>query len=262
MADDRLALLLSTLAFLGAVAAALGSLLSGPWRSQWWHTGLMALGFIGQCWFLAIRGQAVQRCPVTSLWEVLVFVSWGIVLAYWITGPAFRLSLLGVFTAPMVWLLQLGALITHGNAPAASVFRDGPLDRWLEWHATVSLLAYALFALAATAGVMFVLQDRQLKKQRLSPLFYHLPPLTNLVKALRRLLAGGFLLLSMGVATAYLMEKSPTPLKLSLSWFIWAAYLTVLLIQWRRGWSGRKLAWVAVGLFALPLLSLAVMNHH
>jgi ABC-type uncharacterized transport system permease subunit len=35
---------------------------------------------------------------------------------------------------------------------------------WLELHASISLIAYGAFALACIAGVMYLVQERQIKQ--------------------------------------------------------------------------------------------------
>ena len=94
---------------------------------------VMACGFIAQCGFLYLRGQELGRCPITTPAELLVFVSWSIVGLYFLLGRAFRLSLLGAFTAPLVALFQLLAL-PFLREPAA---RNPADDYWLEMHASV-----------------------------------------------------------------------------------------------------------------------------
>lgn len=264
MGLERWVLLASTLCFLGAFGAAVYQLLSGAYRKTWPHRLLMLAGFGGQSWVLYERGQLIGRCPITSPWEVLVFVCWGIVLIYWLVGPTYRLSLLGVFTSPLVWILQTVALALQGRfvrSPEDPIFDRVKPDPWLEWHATVSLLAYAAFALAAIAGVMFLTQERQLKRHRLSNAFFrNLPPLQNLARGILRLLLVGFALLSSGIASAYFLQTTPAPLKLGLSWLIWAVYLGILGYQWTRGWAHRRLA-IAVALaFLLPLGTLWIVS--
>ena len=100
-------------------------------------------------------------------------------LIYMLVGPAYRLSLMGAFTAPLVLLLQGFALIAPiDTRHPVSV----PANSWLEFHASISLVAYGAFALACIAGVMYLLQERQLKTHQLHSIFYHLPPLTELVR--------------------------------------------------------------------------------
>lgn len=263
---DRLALMLSTLCFLGAFAAAAYRVMVAPYRGTWPHHGLMLAGFIGQCWVLAIKGKELGRCPITQPWELLVFISWGVVMMYWLVGPAYRVSLMGIITAPLVWIFQVLALILQGTIPPQtgdSIFRaPAKIDPWLEWHATVSLLAYAAFALAAAAGVLFLFQDRQLKSGHPHRLIFNLPPLRNLGRGLVGLLHVGFILLTIGIISAYFMEKWPNALKLGASWAVWAAYLGILAYHWRRRWPQRRLAEVAALIFLLPLASLWIVSRH
>src|SRR3954463_5703522 len=107
----RLLLLLSTIAFLGGLVHAIVTIRAGAWKESRWHLLPMALGFILQCAFLYLRGQAHGRCPLTNLFEVFIFIGWCIVLLYFLVGAAYRLSLLGVFTAPLVALLQTMSLL-------------------------------------------------------------------------------------------------------------------------------------------------------
>jgi len=262
---DRLALMLSTLCFLGAFAAAAYRVMVAPYRGTWAHHVLMAGGFVAQCWVLVVKGREIGRCPITQPWELLVFISWGIVLMYWLIGPAYRVSLMGIITAPLVWLFQVFALVFQGLIPPKAgdaVFQGRPkIDPWLEWHATVSLLAYAAFALAAAAGLLFLFQDRQLKSGHPHRLIFNLPPLRNLGRGLAGLLHLGFALLTMGVISAYFMEKMPGALKLAASWTVWAGYLGILIPYWRHRLPQRRLAEISAAIFLLPLASLWIISH-
>jgi len=71
----------------------------------------VGLGFIFQTAFLSVRGHELGRCPLTNLFEVFIFLAWSVAAIYMLVGPAYRLSLMGAFTAPLVVLLQGFALI-------------------------------------------------------------------------------------------------------------------------------------------------------
>jgi ABC-type uncharacterized transport system permease subunit len=165
-----------------------------------------------------------------------------------------------------VWGFQVLALILQGTIPPPAgdtIFQDRPkIDPWLEWHATVSLLAYAAFALAASAGILFLFQNRQLKSGHPHRLIFNLPPLRNLGRGLVGLLHAGFILLSVGILSAYFMESRPGALKLAASWTVWASYLGILVYQWKRGWPQRRLAEVAAYIFLLPLATLWIVSQH
>jgi ABC-type transport system involved in cytochrome c biogenesis permease subunit len=114
--------------------------------------------------FLSIRGHALGSCPITNLFEVLVFLAWSIALIYMLIGTAYRLSLMGAFTAPLVFLLQVTALVLPIDTARASRVSPNP---WLEFHASISIIAYGAFALACVAGAMYLVQERQLKTHQL-----------------------------------------------------------------------------------------------
>ena len=116
----------------------------------------IGLGFIFQTAFLSIRGHALGRCPLTNLFEVFIFLAWSIALIYMLVGPAYRLSLMGAFTAPLVFLLQAFALIAPIDVRHAV---KTPANSWLEFHASISIVAYGAFALACIAGVMYLVQE-------------------------------------------------------------------------------------------------------
>src|SRR5438105_9228497 len=115
-----------------------------------------------------------------------------------LVGPAYRLSLMGAFTAPLVVLLQGFALIAPIDIRHPVKL---PANPWLEFHASISIIAYGAFALACIAGVMYLVQERQLKTRQLHSIFYHLPPLTDLFAAITRLLWLGFWLYTLGMVS-------------------------------------------------------------
>lgn len=256
---SRLLLLLSTVAFVAGLVHAIVAIRAGDWKESRWHLLPMALGFGFQCAFLYLRGQAHGRCPLTNLFEVFIFIGWCIVLLYFLVGTAYRLSLLGVFTAPLVALLQSLALLSTLDTPTKPIL-PGKVNPWLELHASVALVAYAAFALACITGVMFLMQDYLLKKHRIHALFHQLPPIQHLSKAIVRMVALGVLLLGVAMASTFKLNLPITNAKLLFSWGVLALYTVILLIMWRRALGARHTAWLAVAGFAMPFISLWIVT--
>lgn len=255
---DTALVLSSTVVFAMAFALSLRGLRRPEHKPSPARMTLMGLGFALQCGFLYLRGQAAGRCPLTNGSEVLVFVSWAIVLLYLLVGPAYHISLLGFFTAPLVMLFQSMAMLLPGlKAPPVP---HGPVDFWLELHAAISLVAYGAFALAFVAGIMFLIQDRQLKRGQMKTLFYNLPPVHYLGKVIVRLLSLGFVLLTVGVVAAFMMENRPGTMKLVLSCLVWLVYAVVLGLYFARGWGNRTAAVAAVTAFAFPVITYWVIT--
>src|SRR5205814_3498159 len=152
------------LCFLAAVARTILALRAGIFPRGRFNFIAIALGFLFQSAFLYVRGHELHRCPLTNLFEVFVFLAWSVALIYMLVGPAYRLSLMGAFTAPLVFLLQAFALIAPIDVRHAS---KAPANSWLEFHASTSIIAYGAFGLACIAGVMYLVQERQLKTHHL-----------------------------------------------------------------------------------------------
>lgn len=257
MPNDRLLLLLSTLAFAGGLIHAVLALRAGKWHENKWHLLPMALGFVLQTGFLCLRGELHGRCPLTSLFEVFIFIGWCIVLLYFLVGASFRLSLLGVFTAPLVALLQVISLTALPDDYAP---RKAQTNVLLELHATVALIAYAAFALACVTGVMYLMQERLLKRRHIRALFYQLPPIQDLAKAIRRLVLLGSLLLSAGLAMSLMLNQPVSNPKVIFAWAVWCLYLAINFLMWRHVLSPRQTAWLSVIGFAAPFISLWLVN--
>src|SRR5260370_25389313 len=117
LAVDRYLLIVSTVCFLVAIAHTALEMRGGVFRPRRFNFFAVGLGFIFQTAFLSIRGHALGRCPITNLFEVIVFVAWSVALFYIVVGPASRLSLIGAFSAPLVGFLQLAALIAPIDQP-------------------------------------------------------------------------------------------------------------------------------------------------
>jgi len=245
---DRHLLIVSTICFLAAVART-GALLRAK-KFQPGHFNFLAigLGFIFQTAFLSIRGHALGRCPLTNLFEVFIFLAWSVALIYMLVGPVYRLSLMGAFTAPLVVLLQGSALIASIDQPHPGKL---PANPWLEFHASISLIAYGAFALACIAGVMYLVQERQLKTHHLHSIFYHLPPLTDLFAAITRLLWFGFALYTLGLVSGFFVGQPLPWVQVACAIGVWVLYAAILQGQhWRRFSPKRVAALCIIGFSA------------
>src|SRR5205807_8999800 len=197
----------------------------GIFRRMRFNFFAVGLGFIFQTAFLSIRGHLLGRCPITNLFEVIIFVAWSVALFYLIVGRAYRLSLMGAFTAPLVVFLLRFALF----APSDSLQRGRlPANPWLEFHASISLVAYGAFALACIAGVMYLVQERQLKTHQLRSVFYHLPPLTDLFAAITRLLWWGFALYTLGLVSGFFVGQPLPYVRMVCAIAVWLLYAGIL----------------------------------
>lgn len=251
---DRWMLILATAL---AAAGAIGGMVSvhrgsrSPWTLAW-----MVGAFGCQIAFLSLRGEARAACPLRDYGEILAYLAWALTLFYLLVGPPYRISLLGVFTAPVVVVFQIAALVP--GVLDANPEQVAGTNFWGETHSAASVLGYGAFALAAVAGVMFLVLDRQLKEQHLkSGLFKHLPPVRELLISLGRLLWIGVLLLTLGVVSGFLMPRGAAAGHLVAAVAVWLGYAGLLGVRHVRGLTGRRLSLSVVVWFVFSLLVFA-----
>lgn len=253
---ERYLLAGSTFFYLLGFAYSLILIGAGKFRSSRFNLATIFAGFLLQTSFLYLRGHEVGRCPITNTSEILVFVSWSIALAYLVVGTTYRISLLGVFTAPLVFGLQLAGLLWP--TPAESAVRGTP-DGWLELHAATSLMAYGVLGLACVAGVMFLVQERQLKMRVPGSIFHLLPPITTLSDAMRRLLWFGVALLTVGILAGFFVGVPIGRWKSGASLMIWVVYSGVLFLWSRNKVHSHRVAQLCVWAYVLALATLPAM---
>jgi HemX protein len=246
---DRQLLIASSLCYLAAIVRSIFAFRSHFFRRSRFSFVMVLLGFALQTAFLSLRGHALGRCPITNLFEVLVFLAWSIALIYIVIGPAYRLSLMGSFTAPLVFFLQTLALLGVVDAPRA-ILAANP---WLEFHASISLIAYGAFALACVAGVMYLVQERQLKTHELQSIFYYLPPLPSLFSAMTRLLWLGFGLYTAGLVSGFFTGEPLPWTKIILALALWVLYGAILLGPRWQTVAPRRVAGFCIAAFVAAL---------
>ena len=223
---------------------------SGVFRPARFNFFAIGLGFIFQTAFLSIRGHDLGRCPLTNLFEVFIFLAWSIALIYMLIGPSYRLSLMGAFTAPLVFVIQTFALLARiDNVHPARL----PANPWLEFHASFSLIAYGAFALAGIAGVMYLVQERQLKTHQLHTIFYHLPPLSDLFAAITRLLWWGFALYTLGLISGFFVGQPLPWVQVICATGVWLLYGAILQGRHLRRFTPKRVAALCIVGFSAAL---------
>jgi len=253
---ERIALLAATLCYLFSFGHTLYALGAGRFRPGRFNFIAMALGAAAQGWYLSLRGAVEHSCPIGNLPETLIFLSWSIALIYLVIGPAYRISLMGAFTAPLLLILQIVALLLPDEISRHTL----PPNPWVETHAALSLVAFGAFGLACIAGIMFLVQEGQLKSRRPAPIFHHLPPISILSEAILRLLWIGFFLLTLSFAAGWLAHLAVAGGKFWFSLLIWLLYASILAAAKLGSLNGKRFATAAYSSFLLTLILLPVIQ--
>jgi ABC-type uncharacterized transport system permease subunit len=220
----------------------------------------MLAGFAAHTAFLYARGQIVQRCPLTNAFETTIFIMWAAVLFYLLIGPAYRVSFLGAFTAPVVLVIALIALLGLDDTPHGASANRSP---WVDFHAAIAILACGAFALAFVTGLMYLIQERQLKSRKLTSSFLLLPSIEQLEVINFRLILLGFMMLTAGMVggvVSYKIVGHWTVPKITWAVGAWLAYATIVTGRWWQDWRGKRLVQFSMVLFVLVLVTYWVVS--
>ena len=219
---------------------------------------LLLCGFIFQSLGLNLRGVHVKGCPMGNPFEIAQFISWSIVLLYFIVGTAFSLRLLGLFTAGLTSFLSITAVIMPGWDEPYST--EKTIDPWIELHASLAIFSYAIFAIVALVSTMFLIQQHGLKKKQFKGLYQYLPSVQILDLVAKRLLITGVVLLSAALFFGFAFwikypERVPL-LKLLPTGLLWIGYFSVMILRIRNKLVTRRHAIAAITLFIFAIISL------
>ncbi len=212
---------------------------------------------------LLLRFFEAGYTPVTSLHEAYSFFGWCVVGLYLLFQLRYDLPSIGAFATPIALFLVMGAVATPGEItdlpPALQSW-------WLPVHVILLFVGNGAFALAAVAGLMYLIQERQLKKKKLGALFHRLPNIDVLDEINYRCLTIGFPLLTLGIITGAAWAQTawgtywqwdPKETWSIITWFLYAGLLHGRLTV---GWRGKLAAvWSIVG-FASVLFTFLGVN--
>lgn len=225
--------------------------------------GLLSVGFVLHTTALIFRYYAAGYIPITNLYESFSFFAWTILLVYMVANYRYRIRVLGAFVAPIVLIL-----VVVGLALPKEIFPLHPALRsyWLPFHAIFAFLGDAVFALAFCAGVMYLIQERQIKSKKTGGLLMRLPSLEILDELNYRSLTFGFPLLTVGIITGSVWASyawgsywswDPKETWSLITWFLYAAMLHQRLAI---GWRGKKAATMAIVGFLAVLFTFLGVN--
>ncbi len=220
---------------------------------------LLTGGFLFQTLGLNLRGAEIKGCPLGNIFEISQFIVWSLVMLYFIIGPAFRLRLLGLFTAGLagIWASTTLLIPSWDGAYPAGIFGGNP---WIELHAALAIFSYGIFAIVALVSVMFLIQQHGLKKKQFKGIYQYLPSVQQLDLMAKRLLISGVLVLSAALifgAVFWVNHPERVPVfKLSATCLVWAGYLSVVILRIQKRLVTRRHALASIGLFLFAIASL------
>lgn len=220
---------------------------------------LLTASWILQTGYIISRYLSVGNTPITTYHEAFFFFAWAMTAAYLSFRWRYTVKNFGTFVSLLIFaLLVASAFASREIIPLEPALQS----IWLPIHAGISLFAYGFLGLAFCGGLMYLLQERELKSRKLGYFFSRLPSLDALDQLNSHCLAVGFIFLTLGMISGILWSKQAwgtywrwNPKEVC-SLIIWFIYLAQIHQRFTVGWRGRRAALMNVGGFTVILITL------
>jgi len=225
---------------------------------------LFGSAFALQSVSLIARSFQLGQLPIFNLTEALGFFGWALAGVFLLLSSRFNFPALGAFVAPPASILVfLSAVMPAGPQGTGPVF----MGLWLTVHLAAIFIGYGFFALSFVAGIMYLLQEHQIKAKLTGPLHRRLPSLKILDSLNFYCLTLGFPLMTLGlvvgsiyayIALGAFWQWDPKEIWTVITWLVYAVLLHQRLTV---GWRGRRAALMSIFGFSVLCFTFLVVSH-
>ena len=197
--------------------------------------------------------------PITSQHEAVVFFAWATTWAYLSFRWRYTVKNFGTFVSIFIFILLL---ISSFSSREFTPLLPALQSIWLPIHAGVSIIAYGFLSLAFCGGLMYLLQERELKSKKFGYFFSRFPSLDALDQLNNHCLTAGFVFLTLGIVTGSVWARQAWGTywqwdpKETWSLITWFLYLVQLHQRLTVGWRGKRAAIMAIVGFAAVVFTL------
>lgn len=194
-------LYLITLALYAAASVLLAvSFARGDRRLPGFARIVLAVALAAHAWALATFWSEWGELPLVGLGPSLSTLAFLVGLGTLIASTLAHAGTVGLVLLPMLTVL-MGVAVAVGIRPAGEVsaFRGG----WFALHVLCAFVGYVGLAVAFAAGLMYLLQFRELKSKHFGAIFRFFPPLDTLDRLGHKGLLVGFPFLTLAMLVGW-----------------------------------------------------------
>ncbi|MEP7270502.1 MAG: cytochrome c biogenesis protein CcsA [Acidobacteriota bacterium] len=260
-----LLLLLALLSYLAAAFYAVIVFATRATASDRHLVAIIGLGFLAHTGSFIAEWVQIGHFPIVNPKEVCSFVGWAIVAYFLVMRWRYRARALPTLVIPLVFVVTLVSLLLPAPTRPISPLLEGaisasPLTQIIfPLHVSLLIFSYAAFLITTIGGIMYLVQERELKAKNFGAAFYRLPALNTCDEIGYRSLTLGFVLLTLGMVTGIIWNNQRdgkfwhNDPKEVLALVTWVIYLFMIHYRLTAGWRGRRIAWLSIAGFAIVL---------
>lgn len=221
-------------------------------RGLWGNAVLLPLALHG---YLLYSNLWTAGALNLGLVLALSLIWWLTILVYWLAHFYYSLASLKALVLPLAGVGAMLPLFFAGARvmPQASSWA-------FDAHVLAAMLAYSLFTIAALHAALMSLMERSLHKAHLPALLRNLPPLLTMETLLFRIIAAGFVLLTLTLISGAVFSEQifgrawQFNHKVLFGLISWAVFAVLLAGHHFYGWRGRTaVSWTMSGFGFLVL---------
>ena len=199
-----------------------------------------------------------QRWVPSGFGQVVSLLAFLLVAVFLVVDLRTRAVVLGAFLAPAAVAVLVPSLwMARPGPPELATGLRQPL---LPVHVAVALAGLAVFGVATAVAGVYLLAERTVKGKRFGALFRKVPSLELLDDLNRRLVAWGFIALSLTLLTGAWVQARLRP---EARWsaaevavvVAWAVFGVLLQARVFAGWRGRRVALLTMAGFGVLVAS-------
>jgi ABC-type uncharacterized transport system permease subunit len=206
------------------------------------------------------RARELGSVPYRTLGGSVSFFGWMLGIAYLVLLVRHRERAMGPFLIPFVILATAVGLLLPD---AASVPAQGMHGSVFAFHVTLAILAYAAFTFSFLLSILYLIQNRQIRRHRTGLLFARLPALEAIGRANRTSVSIGLASLTLALVLGVFWAERfwPNLADPKIEWAI-VTLLVYGFLLWmdRRGWEGPRVALLSILGFGGVMFSYTVVN--
>ena len=208
------------------------------------------MGLISHTVSIGLHSAITGHGPYTTSYEIAMFLAWFIVVIYFLTEWKYKIKDLGSFVIPLVFLVMLVSVFLSKDA---GLVPESEVRFWLTMHRTLSIIGYAAFSIAFAAGIMYLIQEHQVKSKKLGIMYFRMPSLEVLDDLNFKVITIGFPLFTLGFMTGSIWNTKMD--QAFFSWdlaktmpmvIVWLIYGLVFFGRMTTGLRGKKAAQFAI----------------
>jgi HemX protein len=228
----------------------------------------LGLGVLLHTWALFVFTRVWRELPLVGLGPFLSTLAFLIAVGTLIASTLGHALTVGLVLIPVVVLL-VGVAAAVGVNPA--VEPQAFQSVWLVLHVVFALLGYVGLTVSFAAGLMYLLQFRELKSKHFGAIFRFFPPLDTLDRLGRLGLLVGFPFLTLALLVGWAWTArfqavttpgSPKLVWVVVSWFVFVVAFLARMGGGRRGHRGALASVVGFLLVVAVYLVLRVQSTH